>query len=199
MQTFIDFLQKFKPISPASCVLIKERVEEKFLRTDEYFLQAGEVCKELGFVVQGVVRLFYCDRFGNEFTRFFVKEQHFAVNLSSFNDQTPSSEYLQAETDCRLLCLSKKDMDYLYGAVPEWAEVIRKITEKALLEKMALKTKFFEVDGTQRYLNFVAEHPDLLQKLPLSHIASFLGVTQSSLSRIRKSVASGTFLPNGKN
>jgi CRP-like cAMP-binding protein len=198
MDIFIDYLKQFGSVTPEGENILREKLSVKFLKKDEYFLEAGEVCRELGFVAEGIVRAFYCDRYGNDFTRFFLKERHFAVNLFSFNEESASSEYLQALTDCRLIVISRKNMDYFYANIPEWTGLISRITEKALLAKMEVKNALLERDATERYLYFIEKHPELIQRASLGHIASFLGMTPSSLSRIRKTLSKGAYLSNGK-
>jgi len=199
MKQFLDYVKSFGELSEESLKIVTESLKEEFFHKDDYLLEAGEVCHHIRFILDGIVRILYFDKDGNEFTRYILNENHFPVNLYSYNDEIPSSEYLHAITDCRVVSIHRHTMNALYARVPEWTLIIKKITEKALLEKMEVKNLMLSENATQRYINFAERNPDLLKRVPLGYIAGFLGITQSSLSRIRKNISREHFLPYDKN
>lgn len=189
MEIFLNYLSSYGSLSEESKKILTEYCVKEDIPKEHYLLKAGETADDIRFITDGIVRLFYCDREGNEFTRYLLNEGHFAVNLQSYNEEIPSSEYLETLTHCSFIRISRKAMNLFYTEVPEWTELIRKITEKALLGKIELKNLMLQKDATERYLFLAERYPDLLRRVPLGYVASFLGITQSSLSRIRKNVS----------
>ncbi len=114
--------------------------------------------------------------------------QNILVNLDSFDNEIPSSSYVQAVTNCKLIIFSKKDWKELSNTIIGWDTIVHKIISKALLQKIERISPLVSEDATTNYLTFMEKYPKLSNRIPLSFIASYLGVTQSSLSRIRKSI-----------
>ena len=110
------------------------------------------------------------------------------MDINSFNQKIPSSEYVQAVTDCTLFVFSTESLNDLSATIIQWYGIIYKITEKALVEKVNKLSPMLAEDAKTRYLNFLEKFPNLANRIPLSYLASYLGITQSSLSRIRKSI-----------
>jgi CRP-like cAMP-binding protein len=91
-------------------------------------------------------------------------------------------------TDCQLAVFSKKEWNDISKTIVGWDTIVQKITAKHHFEKIERRSQLVSQDATTRYLNFVQEFPSLVNRVPLSFIASYLGITQSSLSRIRKNI-----------
>ena len=98
------------------------------------------------------------------------------------------SEYLQAITDTELVVFSKKDWKEIADTIIGWENIIQKITAKQHRQKLKRRSPLIDQDATTRYLEFIENFPNLVNRVPLSYIASYLGITQSSLSRIRKNI-----------
>jgi CRP-like cAMP-binding protein len=109
------------------------------------------------------------------------------VDYVNFEAVTTSSEYLQAITDCRLVVFSKADWEELSHTIVGWDNIKNKIVQKCLYQK-SRKSPVVSQDATTRYLEFLQNYPSLTNRIPLAFIASYLGVTQQSLSRIRKNI-----------
>lgn len=110
------------------------------------------------------------------------------MDINSYNQNIPSSEYAQAVTDCKYIVLSKDAMKALSMTIIAWDTIIAKITAKGLADKVNKISPMMAEDATTRYLNFLTNFPTLANRIPLSYLASYLGITQSSLSRIRKNI-----------
>ncbi|GAL85200.1 hypothetical protein MYP_2429 [Sporocytophaga myxococcoides] len=108
------------------------------------------------------------------------------MDLTSFNDRTSSKEYLQALTDMELVIITREAMEYFAVNISNWNSIIRKLTEKALLEKLKLSNEMVLDDAYTRYQKLMERQPEIVQRVPLNIIASYLGVSQYTLSRIRK-------------
>ncbi len=137
---------------------------------------------------EGILRVCYYNNKGEEITRYFIDENNFAVDLNSFTYQIPSSEYVQAVTDCKLLVFSAEALKDLSITIIAWDSIINQIIAKSLLEKVSRISPMLAEDAKVRYINFLNKFPHLANRIPLSLLASYIGVTQSSLSRIRKKI-----------
>ncbi len=188
MDQLINYLLEFGPLNPQQITLIKRLVVSIELKKGAYFSEAGQTARRVAIVQEGVLRVCYYTNRGNEVTRYFVDENNFAVDLTSFNHQIPSAEYIQAVTDCQLVVFSQLALQELSAVVIGWDEIIHRITAKALLEKVNRVNPMIAENATQRYLSFMKRFPALANRIPLSDLASYLGITQSSLSRIRKNI-----------
>lgn len=158
------------------------------LSKDEYFSEAGKVSKRVGFVVDGIVRVCYYNNKGEEITKYFIEENNLVVDLESFDNNIPSTAYVQATTNCTLIVFAKKDWQELLDTIVGWDSIVHKIISKALRQKVERRSPLVSEDATTRYLMFLDIYPNVVNRVPLSYIASYLGVTQSSLSRIRKNI-----------
>ena len=110
------------------------------------------------------------------------------VDIESFNTGVCSSAYVQAVTDCRLIIFNKKDWQELLDTIVAWEAIVHKMIAKALILKVERRSPLVTEDATERYLRFLEIYPNVVNRIPLSYVASYLGITQSSLSRIRKSI-----------
>tara|TARA_R110002124_G_scaffold286231_1_gene466432 strand:+ start:660 stop:1244 length:585 start_codon:yes stop_codon:yes gene_type:complete len=188
MDKLINYLLEFGQLNQQQIDLIKRKAQVLELKKGDYFSEAGKTPKQVAFIEEGIFRVCYYNSKGDEITKYFIDENNFAVDINSFNQKIPSSEYVQAVTDCSLLVFSTESLNDLSATIIQWDGIINKITEKALVEKVNKLSPMLAEDATTRYLNFLEKFPNLANRIPLSYLASYLGITQSSLSRIRKSI-----------
>jgi len=188
MKELFDYILRFGSLNPQQVALITEKAEELTLRKNEYFSEAGKISNRVGFVLEGVVRVCYYNNKGEEITKYFIEENNLVVDLESFDNRIPSSSYVEALTDCKLIFFSRENWKDLLDTIVGFDAIVRKIISKALLQKVERISPLLSEDGTARYLRFLEIYPTLVNRVPLSYIASYLGVTQSSLSRIRKNI-----------
>jgi CRP-like cAMP-binding protein len=189
MEALINYLLQFGHLNQQQVDLVKSKTKEIELKKDAYFSEAGKIARQVAFVTEGIVRVCYYTNKGEETTRYFIDENNFVVDLNSFTYQTPSSEYVQAVTDCHLIVFSADAWKELSLTIIGWDAIINKITAKALLQKVERISPMRAEDATARYLSFFEKFPQVVNRIPLSHLASYLGITQSSLSRIRKNIS----------
>lgn len=188
MEELITYLLQFGDLDTVQRALIQEKARWKTVGKGAYFAEAGKVSTQIGYVTEGVFRVCYYDKTGDSFTRYFVYENRFVVDMNSFRDETPSAEYIEAITDCRVLVFSKADFMQLSAQIPGWDDIFVKITSYVLENKLKFTGNMLVQDAQQRYLNFLAHYPGLANRVPLNMLASYLGITPSSLSRIRKNI-----------
>lgn len=188
MKNLIEYLLLFGNLNQQQIDLISNKAVETQLRKEDYFSEAGKIPKQVGYVLEGILRVCYYNNKGEEVTKYFTEEKQFIVDINSFDSNVPSTEYIQAVTDCKLIVFSKSDWDDLSNTIIGWDNIVNKIIKKALLQKVERRSPLISEDATTRYLAFMQKYPHLLNRIPLSYLASYLGITQSSLSRIRKNI-----------
>ncbi|MBE7169056.1 MAG: Crp/Fnr family transcriptional regulator [Williamsia sp.] len=188
MKAWIDYILQFGSLSQEQLDLISQKATTLELRKDEYYLQAGKISRRFGFLMEGIMRVSYYNSKEEEITKYFVDENNIVVDLQSFDNDQPSAANVQAITDCKLIVFSKQGWEGLLGTVTGWDQLVRKIISKALLQKVERISPLVSEDATTRYLSFMEKYPNMANRIPLSYLASYLGITQSSLSRIRKNI-----------
>lgn len=188
MEDFSDYVLQFGNLNQQQIDLITSKATELQLRKDEFYWEAGKVVKQIGFLTNGVIRVFYYNNKGEEITRYFIDENHLILSGNTIDEVFTPSEYLAAVTDCKLIIFSKKDWKEISETIIGWDIILQKIIAKYHREKIARRSELVSQDATTRYLDFIENFPTLVNRVPLSFIASYLGITQSSLSRIRKNI-----------
>ncbi|PJR04051.1 Crp/Fnr family transcriptional regulator [Avrilella dinanensis] len=188
MEELVSYLLQFGQLNQQQIDLVKAKAEEKCLLKGEYFSEAGKVAKHIAFVQEGVLMICYYNNKGEEIVHHFVDENHFVVDLESFNHKILSMIYIRAVTDCQLISFSHESFKELSATIIDWDKIINKITIKTLLDKVNLIQPKLNTDAKTRYLDFLQNFPNLANRVPLVYIASYLGITATSLSRIRKNI-----------
>ncbi|UII24281.1 Crp/Fnr family transcriptional regulator [Fulvivirga ligni] len=187
MNELIDYILKFGHLNSQQIELVKFQVKEMTLAKDDYFSEAQKIPKQVGFVVEGVIRGCYYNNKGEEITKCFISENSLVVDYVNFEAHVASSEYLQACTECRLVVFSKQAWEELSNTIVGWDNIKNKMVHMCMFHK-SRSAPVISQDATTRYLEFMETHPTLINRVPLTYIASYLGVTQQSLSRIRKNI-----------
>jgi len=188
MKELFDFILRFGNLNEQQIDFIKSKAKETDFQKDEYFSEAGKIASQVGFVVDGILRVCYYNNEGEEITKYFIDENNLVVDLESFDNQIISSSYVQAITDCKIIIFSRKDWLELLQTIIGWDTIVNKIISRALLQKVERRSPLVTEDATKRYLKFLEIYPNVVNRIPLSYVASYLGMTQSSLSRIRKNI-----------
>ncbi|ALM49083.1 cyclic nucleotide-binding protein [Flavobacterium psychrophilum] len=188
MEQIINKLLQFGNLNPQQIELITQHAAELHIKKGEYFSEAGKISKRVGFLTDGVFRICFYGKKGEDFTRYFIIENMFVVDLDSFYNEIPSSVYVEAVTDCTLIIFEKADFHHLANTIIGWNEIFTKISTSALGFKARASSVMLTQDASERYLAFLTQYPGLANRIPLSNLASYLGITQSSLSRIRKNI-----------
>lgn len=158
------------------------------LKKGEFLSREGEICTKLTIVKKGVLRSFY-NKDPEQLTTYFNIEGTLATALRSYLKEVPAYENIQSLTEVELISIEKKDMNMLFEKIPAWNKVVRIVME-FLYVKMEERSISLQYEtAKERYLNFLIEFPNVVNRIPLQYIASFLGITPETLSRIRKSIA----------
>ena len=188
MKELIEYILQFGELNSQQISLIKSKVTQVELRKDAYFSEAGKIPRQVAFVVEGVFRGCYYNNKGEEITRCFIQENSIMCDYVNFEANTVSSEYLQACTDSKLIVFSWQAWEELSQIIVGWDAIKSKMVQICMYQK-SRKNPVISQDATTRYLEFIENHPTLVNRIPLAYISSYLGVTQQSLSRIRKNIS----------
>ncbi len=160
----------------------------KTLHKADYFIKEGEHCKEIAFITSGIFRSFYLTEDGKESTFCFRFTNDFLTPYSAFISGNPSMETMQAITDANLLIIKKEHIDQIILYDSNWLKVLKFTAEYEYIE---LEKRFFQLQrdtASTRYKKLLENHPEYIKQIPLQYLASYLGVTQRHLSRIRKEI-----------
>jgi len=188
MEEFINYILQFGNLNKQQTDFIMSKAETLELHKDEYFSEAGKIPRHVGFILEGVIRFFYYNNKGEDITQYFIDENNFVSDQQRFEAQVVASEYVQAVTNCKLLIFSKKDWDELGNTIVGWDAITGLIIKNCLLKTIERRSPLVSEDATTRYLSFIEHFPGLVNRIPLSPIASYLGITQQSFSRIRRNI-----------
>lgn len=168
---------------------IEAAFEPEAYRKGEFLLQAGQTDRYIWFIEHGVLRIYEESEDGTEQTFYFMSSGQFVADIESFHQRLPADGNIQAVTDCQLRAISYDGFQQIAQQLPDWNSTIQRITEKALLEKVQKRSRLLYEDAQTRYQRLLIEQSDVARQVPLGMIASYLGITLPSLSRLRKQLA----------
>jgi CRP-like cAMP-binding protein len=161
----------------------------KKIRRHQFLLQGGEVCRHIAFVEKGCLRAYSIDEAGEEHIVQFALEDWWISDLYSFMSTQPSMLNIDAYEDSELLLLDKPSMDRLCSSVPKFERFFRLLLQSNYVASHRRIIQSISATAEERYLEFLKSHPDIASRVPQSQIASYLGVTPQSLSRIRRTLS----------
>lgn len=166
--------------------LIMTAFQPKKLRKKQYFVQAGDVCKYVGFIVKGAMRQYSVDDKGVEHVVQLYIEDYWASDRESSIMLTPSNYNIEAWENTELLIITRAEMLDLMEKVPSLVQMIRKMDERNAIANQRRLSSTISNTAEKRYEEFAEDHPQFVQRFPQHLIASYLGITKETLSRIRK-------------
>ncbi len=184
LKEFRKFVEQYEKIPDADWELISARFRKNILPKNCNLLEQGKICKNLYFLENGLLRFFVL-RDGTESTKFFTIAPYCFTSQASFNLKKPANEYIQTIEKSIIWETTYKENEELLN-LKSWNSFARKITQEVqffteeILEELQTET------AENRYQKLLNNQPELLQRIPLKHLASFFGVAPQSLSRIRK-------------
>ena len=178
------FIANYVTLSSTEMDSIAGRFNRKVVKKNDYLLREGQVCKDIIFVQEGCLRLYYVSD-DIEVSVWFSFKHSSAIEISSFLSGKPTSYFLQAIEDSEILFLSKAELNKLYRSQPKVQEMMRLFLEDVILNLIDRFTSLQRDAAGKRYKDLLNK-PAYLQKVPQKYLASFIGVTPTSLSRIRR-------------
>ena len=182
---YINHYSKF-PLTSEEEALIVAAFQPKKLRKKQYFLQEGDVCKHTSFIVKGAMRQYSMDEKGVEHIVHLFIENYWASDRESTIMLTPSKYNIDAWEDTELLIITRAEMLDLMEKIPALIEMIRLMDERNAIANQRRLSSTISNSAEKRYEEFAENHPQFIQRFPQHIIASYLGITKETLSRIRK-------------
>ena len=161
----------------------------KKLNKGDFFVKSGTIQKELGFVVEGLLRRYYINDKGNDITTGFIKEDEYVTDYPAFINQKPTKNFLQCLEPSVIVTISYEGIQKSYKEFTNGQLYGRLMAEKVLTLYNDRIEGFLFLTAEERYLKFISDYPDLMNRVSLTHLSSFLGIERQSLSRIRKRIA----------
>ncbi len=161
----------------------------KKLRKRQYLLQEGDVCKYTAFVEKGILRTYSVDDKGNEHILQFSTEGWWLSDLYSFLTNESSLFNIEALEDCELLLITKTSWDLLLEKIPAFERYFRILIQNNLIVTQRRLMGTLSETAEQKYIKLIHIYPDCLQRVPQHMIASYLGITRETLSRVRSQIA----------
>lgn len=185
MQNLIDKIKKAIPLSKEAEKYIYSIAKEKTLRKGEILIREGQTVEKTFFVIQGSLRSFCIDKEGKEHAlQFAIKDWWISDFMAIYNNE-PASLTVESITDSIVIEFNTKALDAIYSRFPELEAFQRKNLERHVVSLHKRILNQLQLSALERYNLFLEQYPDIEQDIPNYHIASYLGITQQSLSRVR--------------
>jgi CRP-like cAMP-binding protein len=185
----LNALHPLHPLSSAAEIFLKEHITTSTVRKRKMILKEGTICEHIYFVIRGAVRGFV--REGHrDITTWITIEDQLVSSILSLSQRNPSTENIQALENCELLVMTLDDLETLYQEFPESNTLARKLLQLyyAEAERRAFIARLTKAEN--KYRHFLLHHQHLSNRIPLKYIASYLGMTLETLSRVRKRFSS---------
>ena len=180
-----NLLDSFYILHQDTKLALAEVIQTKEYKSGEIILHQGDTNKHLYFLEKGLVRAFYY-KDEKELTSWIFPENTLFISVYSFLTQTPSFETIEAIEDSEIYFISYSKLQELYNLHLDLNVVGRKLTEMYYIQMAERVTNLRMIDSKTRYENFIENYPNLINRIPLGYVASYLGMSQETLSRIRK-------------
>lgn len=152
----------------------------------EKLLAEGETSNSIYFIIEGAVRIFYLDSNGFETNTWFLFENELLISVYSFFTSQPSFEYIETLENCTMVVVKKDKLNWLYENFVEFNIIGRRLTELYYIRNEVQANSLRMLSAKERYEQLVRTQPQILQRISLSHVSSYLGISRETLSRIRK-------------
>ena len=173
------------PLDNDSIALLQNIFSHKVLKKDMLFLQEGEKSTEVGLIMKGLFRSFYIDKKGNDITKYFYPEGSMLFSYAAYLTQKESMYNIQALEDSEILTAKIPDFEEIIEGNYQLLPFFKKILDEVLVTKGEHACSFKLLNSVERYKQFLAQYPGLEKRIKQYQLASYLGITPVSLSRIR--------------
>ncbi len=181
-----DHLNKYARITVDDFALIESKLAKRFVKKRKPLLIEGDVSRYVYFVKKGALRSYTTNKDGAEHVLQLAIEGHWVSDLCSFVSQSPGNINIEAIEDSEVLLLSYHDLELLYEQIPQMERFFRQLYQRAYVTLQQRYNAAQSDHAEERYRHLIKEHPQIASRIPLIYIASYLGITPESLSRIRK-------------
>lgn len=186
---FITYLKDQAGLSEQQLAHLEQELEIRTIEKDEILLRSGEVCKHFFYVEEGLLRFYGIDSKGKENILAFAPERWLLVDRASFYFDEPSEFYIDAIEQTRLTVLDEQFINRAAEISPQFRKYNERILQNHIRQLQKRIEQLIGASAEERYLRFVETYPDITARVPQWMIASYLGITPESLSRIRRELA----------
>ncbi|WP_374363789.1 Crp/Fnr family transcriptional regulator [Cloacibacterium sp.] len=188
------YLNSYKKISPEltdeELEFVKSNISILKLKKKQILIHENEIQKSIAFIYSGLIRSYFIDENGKEINNAFFSENEFVTDYLSFIKQQKTKYTFECLEDCILISIPFETVEIAFDKYKNFANFGRKIAEWALENRTKKYESFLFETAEERYLRFIAENRPILNRISLSHLASYLGIERQSLSRIRSKILS---------
>ena len=181
-----SYVEALRVISEQEKAVLESYFQPRKLANGDELFEGGKTCNQLFFICKGVLRIHGANVRGTDITHYFYKENQFCTILDSFDQCRFTEIKIQAACDGEVFQITRLKLHALYDELPFLKDIIDKAMLQGLLEKVRLRNSCLGQEAADQYKLFVAQQPDVALRVSMKDIASFLGITPQSLSRIRK-------------
>ncbi|SJZ72351.1 cAMP-binding domain of CRP or a regulatory subunit of cAMP-dependent protein kinases [Chitinophaga eiseniae] len=188
-QQVFDAVNAVHPVSPGDWSAFEEKLRPAFFKRGTCFIEAGKVSQEIAFVLKGAFRAYYIIDGEEKCVDFFLEGQ-WAKAYHNFLSQSKSKIWVEALEDTEVFLVSYDTLQYLFSHSTYWERFGRLVTERLYISSQQRAEALLLETAEQRYISLVMNRSQLIERIPLYHLASYIGVRQPSLSRIRKRLMS---------
>ena len=186
MKDFLNYLNKINPVKEVTFEKLQKSFKPLQLNKNDFFVREGEYAQQIGFLKEGVVRAFYSNQEGKEYTKQFFVGPSLIGAYSSLLKKQPNKIAQQALTNCEVLVAEFSELEKLYDKSHDLERLGRKIAEFYFLEKEQKELEMALLDADKRYLIMRERFPTIESIIPQYYVASYLGISPTQLSRIRR-------------
>lgn len=189
MDKFKQFLQQIAPITEGEFAATISYFKRQNIHKGDFFVQKDKVCKHIAFIIKGTLRTYYINDKAEEITSCFCTENNLTTSYKSFILQQTSNLIIKAIEDSQLLVIDYDSLQKLYAQSAVWQTIGRAIAEREYIVMEQYASILNNETAREKYLRLLNEQPNVLQKATIEDIASYLGVTRRTLSRIRQEIS----------
>ncbi|MDN5286447.1 MAG: cAMP-binding domain of or a regulatory subunit of cAMP-dependent protein kinase [Mucilaginibacter sp.] len=184
-------LRNFAPLTDKDVSDSEPFWKARKMNRGDFFNMQQMVCNDLGLIAKGIFRIYYHDPNTKEDKNvYFFSENQFVVSFRSFISRNPCWYFIEAMEDSEISFISYNDLNSLYETHPNWGKFGRLLAESFFNIAQTRTEEFIFFSHEQRYIRLLEQHPHIVERIPAYHISSYLGITNPSLSRIRKRIES---------
>ncbi len=188
-EAFKKYILEKTSLTDEELALIEAASVPKKLRKKQYLLQEGDVSRHNSFIVKGCLRLYRLGTDGNEHILRFAIENWWISDRESYSTGLPTKYYIDALEDSELLTWTKQNWEALEKKIPAFAEFRERLLARSFIANQNRINNHISLTAEEKYQHFMQDYPDFYNRVPLHMIASFLGVSRETLSRIRSQYA----------
>ena len=191
-EKFVNYFSKISPLTSEESEAIVKSMQTKAFKKGAYLLKEGQISTCTYFVLEGCIREYILSD-GEDKTTNFISEEQWAISLNSLSSPSSANHNWVCIEDTTVVVGNEQQAQELFKHFPRFETISRTIMEAAFAEQKEALTSYYTDSPEQRYRKLLKTRPELVQRIPQYHLASYIGIKPESLSRIRKRISSSSF------